>query len=96
MAALTDEEAREALRLLATAHHILLGDPPKNAAEQPAWWARYGRINYLAGQLDGPDGGVALAGLREIAKPYVHMHEGRPPEPMEWELAAQKQEPPAE
>jgi hypothetical protein len=31
VAALTDEEAREAIRLLATAHHVLLGDPPKNA-----------------------------------------------------------------
>ena len=47
---------------------------------QPAWWAQYGRINYLAGQLDGPNGDVALAALREIAAPYVHFHEGRPPE----------------
>jgi hypothetical protein len=90
MAALTDEEAREALRLLATAHHILLGDPPNNAQQQPAWWSQYGRINYLAGQLDRPNGDVALAALREIAQPYVHFHEGRPPE---W---AQEQEPPAE
>jgi hypothetical protein len=42
MAALTDEEAREAVRLLATAHAVLLGDPPKNAEGQPAWWAQYG------------------------------------------------------
>jgi hypothetical protein len=38
MAPLTDEEAREALRLLATAHHVTLGDPPKNVERQPAWW----------------------------------------------------------
>lgn len=88
MAALTDEEAREAIRLLATAHAVLLGDPPKNAEGQPAWWAQYGRINYLAGQLDGPNGDVALTGLREIAAPYVQFHE--------WRQSEGEEEPPAE
>jgi hypothetical protein len=84
MAALTDEEAREALRLLATAHHVLLGDPPKNAEQQPAWWSQYGRISYLAKQLDGPNADIALAGLREVVRPaFVAFHEGRPPEPIE-------------
>jgi hypothetical protein len=88
MATLTDEEAREAIRLLATAHAVLLGDPPKNAEGQPAWWAQYGRINYLAGQLDGPNGDVALAGLREIAASYVQFHE--------WRQSEGEEEPPAE
>lgn len=77
MAALTDEEAREAIRLLATAHEVLLGDPPKNPEGQPNWWSQYGRISYLTGRLDGPNGDLALAGLREIVGPYVQYHEQR-------------------
>jgi hypothetical protein len=77
MAALTDEEAREAIRLLATAHEVLLGDPSKNPEGQPNWWSQYGRISSLTGRLDGPNGDLALAGLREIVGPYVQYHEQR-------------------
>jgi hypothetical protein len=63
MAALTDEEAREAVRLLATAHAVLLGDPPKNAEGQPAWWTQYGAHQLL--------------GLRDIAEAYVQFHQWR-------------------
>ena len=69
-----------ALCLLATAQPALLGDPLKIAERQPAWWAQYGRISYLTGQLDRPNGDVALAALREIAAPCVHVHERRSPE----------------
>jgi hypothetical protein len=34
-------------------------------------------INYLAGQLDGPNGDIALAGLRDIAESYVQFHQWR-------------------